>query len=78
MRSHVIFSERGGSRAARGFSGRASQAPRRGHAVLVHKFEASVAAQFPERQRAAIEALFARKDVESVPVNEFMASLVAN
>ena len=49
-----------------------------GMPVLVQKFEASVAAQFPERQTESIKALFARKDFESVPVNEFMAALVAN
>ena len=49
-----------------------------GMPVLVQKFEASVAAHFPERQTEAIKALFARKDFGSVPLNEFMAALVAN
>jgi 2-methylcitrate dehydratase len=49
-----------------------------GMPVLVRKFEASVRAHFPERQSEAIEALFRRPEFESVPVNEFMAQLVAN
>jgi 2-methylcitrate dehydratase len=49
-----------------------------GMPVLVQKFEASVAAHFPEKQAEAIKALFARPDFDSIPVNEFMAALVAN
>ena len=46
--------------------------------VLVEKFRSSVAAHFPERQAEAIRTLFERKDFDSLPVNEFMAALVAN
>ncbi len=46
--------------------------------MLVQKFEDSVAAHFPARQTDDIKALFARKDLDAVPVNEFMAALVAN
>ncbi len=46
--------------------------------VLVQKFEASVAAHFRPGRREAIKALFARKDLDAMPVNEFMAALVAN
>jgi 2-methylcitrate dehydratase len=46
--------------------------------LLVEKFDSSVAAHFPARQTEAIKALFARKDFESIAVNEFMAALVAN
>jgi len=49
-----------------------------GMPVLVQKFDASVAAHFPAKQTDAIKALFARPDFDSLPVNEFMASLVAN
>jgi 2-methylcitrate dehydratase len=49
-----------------------------GMPVLVRKFETSVAAHFPEKQTAAIVALFARQDFASIPVNEFMAVLIAN
>ena len=49
-----------------------------GMPVLVQKFEASVAAHFPERQTEAIKALFARQDFDAIPVNEFMAAFVAN
>ena len=49
-----------------------------GMPVLVQKFEASVAAHYPEKQTEAIKALFARQDFDSIPVNEFMAALVAN
>jgi len=49
-----------------------------GMPVLVQKFEASVAAHFPPKQTDAIKALFARKDLDSLPVNEFMAAMVAN
>ena len=49
-----------------------------GMPLLVQKFEASVAAHFPERQTEGIKAMFARADLDSVPVNEFMAALVAN
>ena len=49
-----------------------------GMPVLVQKFEASVAAHFPERQTEAIKTMFARKDFGAVPLNEFMAALVAN
>jgi 2-methylcitrate dehydratase len=49
-----------------------------GMPVLVQKFESSVRAHFPARQSEAIEALFRRPDFEQLPVNEFMAALVAN
>ena len=49
-----------------------------GMPVLVQKFEASVAAHFPARQTEAIKALFARQDLDAMPVNEFMAAMVAN
>jgi 2-methylcitrate dehydratase len=49
-----------------------------GMPLLVQKFDASVAAHFPERQTEGIRAMFARKDLDTVPVNEFMAALVAN
>jgi 2-methylcitrate dehydratase len=49
-----------------------------GMPLLVQKFESSVAAHFPARQTESIKALFARTDLDSVPVNEFMAALVAN
>ena len=49
-----------------------------GMPVLVQKFEASVAAHFPEKQSESIKALFARKDFDAMTVNEFMAQLVAN
>jgi 2-methylcitrate dehydratase len=49
-----------------------------GMPVLVQKFEASVAAHFPAKQTDAIKAMFARADLEALPVNEFMAALVAN
>ncbi len=49
-----------------------------GMPLLVEKFNASVAAHFSERQAEAIKAMFARKDFDSMTVNEFMAQLVAN
>ena len=49
-----------------------------GMPLLVQKFEASVAAHFPEKQSETIKTLFARKDFANISVNEFMASLVAN
>ena len=49
-----------------------------GMPLLVQKFEASVAAHFPAKQTEAIKALFARQDLDAMPVNEFMAALVAN
>ena len=49
-----------------------------GMPLLVQKFEASVAAHFPAKQTEAIKAVFARKDLDAMPVNEFMAALVAN
>jgi 2-methylcitrate dehydratase len=49
-----------------------------GMPVLVRKFETSVAARFPEKQCEAIKALFNRRDFDAIPVNEFMACLVAN
>src|SRR5215510_713116 len=48
-----------------------------GMPVLVQKFEASVAAHFPGKQTEAIKAVFARQDLDAMPVNEFMAALVA-
>src|SRR3954466_8049896 len=45
-----------------------------GMPVLVKKFEDSVAAHFPARQADAIKALFARPDLDSLSVNEFMAA----
>ena len=49
-----------------------------GMPVLVQKFDASVAAHFPAKQTETIKAMFARADLDSLPVNEFMAQLVAN
>ncbi len=49
-----------------------------GMPVLVKKFEASVAAHFPERQSEAIRQMFARQDLDALPVNEFRAQRVAN
>jgi 2-methylcitrate dehydratase len=49
-----------------------------GMPVLVKKFEDSVAAHYPPKQADTIKALFTRKDFELMPVNEFMAQLVAN
>jgi 2-methylcitrate dehydratase len=49
-----------------------------GMPVLVRKFQDSVAAHFTAKQVDAIQALFARKDFDKVPINEFMAALVAN
>jgi 2-methylcitrate dehydratase len=49
-----------------------------GMPLLVQKFETSVAAHYPPKQAAAIQALFARGDLDALPVNEFMAQLVAN
>jgi 2-methylcitrate dehydratase len=49
-----------------------------GMPLLVEKFNASVAAHFSERQAEAIKAMFARRDFDSMTVNEFMAQLVAN
>jgi hypothetical protein len=46
--------------------------------VLVKKFEDSVAAHFPAKQAESIKALFDRPDFDTLPVNEFMAALVAN
>jgi hypothetical protein len=37
-----------------------------------------VAAHYPARQTETIKAVFARQDLEAMPVNEFMAALVAN
>jgi len=49
-----------------------------GMPLLVQKFETSVGAHFPAKQAEAIKAVFARNDFDAVPVNEFMAALVAN
>jgi len=49
-----------------------------GMPLLVQKFEASVAAHFPERQAQSIQSLFARADFDSLGVHELMAALVAN
>src|SRR5882672_9530672 len=49
-----------------------------GMPLLVQKFQDSVAAHFPAKQTEAIKALFARSDLDSLPVNEFVAALVAN
>ena len=46
--------------------------------LLVQKFEASVAAHYPPKQAEALKALFARPELDAMPVNEFMAQLVAN
>jgi 2-methylcitrate dehydratase len=75
---HIFFSD--GSRLEQRVDFPIGHRKRRaeGMPVLVQKFEASVAAHFPERQTEAIKALFARKDFGSVPLNEFMAALVAN
>jgi len=49
-----------------------------GMPVLVKKFESSVEAHFPPRQAERIKALFARPDIDSLPVNELVAALVTN
>jgi 2-methylcitrate dehydratase len=50
-----------------------------GWPLLKRKFEASVAARFGARQAERIKALFARgQELDALPVNELMATLVAN
>ncbi len=50
-----------------------------GYPLLVRKFESSVSAVFPERQRRRIEALFADPArLDATPVDEFVAHLVRN
>ncbi|HXQ30693.1 MAG TPA: bifunctional 2-methylcitrate dehydratase/aconitate hydratase [Steroidobacteraceae bacterium] len=50
-----------------------------GTPVLIKKFEASVAAQFPAKQSANIAALFADKaKLDALPVPDFIAALVRN
>jgi 2-methylcitrate dehydratase len=50
-----------------------------GWPLLKRKFEASVAARFSARQAERIRALFARgPELDALPVNELMATLVAN
>ncbi len=49
-----------------------------GMPLLMQKFDASVAGHFPPRQTDAIKAMFARVDLDAMPVNELMAQLVAN
>ena len=46
--------------------------------MLVRKCEDPVAAHFPARQCEAIRQMSAREDLDELPVNEFMATLVAN
>jgi 2-methylcitrate dehydratase len=47
--------------------------------LLTAKFKSAVAAHFPARQAARIEALFADSAaLDALPVNDFMAALVAN
>jgi 2-methylcitrate dehydratase len=48
-----------------------------GMPVLVKKFEASVAAQFPPKQAESIKAMFADKNaLAAMPVGDFVAKLV--
>jgi 2-methylcitrate dehydratase len=47
-----------------------------GMPVLVRKFESSVNAHFSARQAEVIRALFAREDLERLPVNEFVDAMV--
>ncbi|HEV2227845.1 MAG TPA: bifunctional 2-methylcitrate dehydratase/aconitate hydratase [Steroidobacteraceae bacterium] len=50
-----------------------------GMPVLVRKFEAAVGARFPARQAERVKALFAKPAaLDALPVNEFLAALVAN
>jgi 2-methylcitrate dehydratase len=50
-----------------------------GMPVLVKKFEASVDAYFSAKQAEKVKTLFARREqLDSMPVNEFMAALVTN
>jgi hypothetical protein len=48
--------------------------------VLVRKFQAAVAANFPPKQAERIKALFALAppQLEALPVNEFVAAMVTN
>ncbi len=46
--------------------------------LLLRKFDRSVAAHFLPQQAEAILALFARKDLDGLPVHELMAQLVAH
>src|SRR6186713_2118644 len=46
--------------------------------LLIQKFEASVAAHYPPKQTESLKALFGRQELDAMPVNEFMAALVAN
>ncbi len=49
-----------------------------GMPVLVKKVESSVAAHFSPKQSEAINAMFASKALDALPVNEFVAQLVTN
>jgi 2-methylcitrate dehydratase len=75
---HVFFSD--GSKLEKRVDFPVGHRKRRAEGIplLVEKFETSVAAHFPERQTEAIKAIFARKDFDGMPVNEFMAAFVAN
>jgi 2-methylcitrate dehydratase len=46
--------------------------------VLVKKFESSVAAYFNEKQAALIKNTFADRKLETMPVNELVATMVTN
>jgi 2-methylcitrate dehydratase len=51
-----------------------------GMPVLVRKFQAAVAANFPAKQAERIKALFALapRQLDALPVNEFVAAMVTN
>ena len=49
-----------------------------GMPVLVKKFESSVDAYFSPKQAERVKALFARPDLDDLPVNELVAAMVTN
>jgi len=49
-----------------------------GMPVLVKKFETSVEAHFPAKQAERVKAVFADPKLDSLPVNELVASMVTN
>ena len=74
---HIFFSDGAKARTARTFrSDIASGAPKACRCWCGNS-KTRWPRTFPE-QTASIKALFARKDFESIPVNEFMASLISN
>ena len=75
---HIFFSDGSKLEQRVDFPDRSPQASRRRHAGTGAEVRDLRGCPLSGSQAESVKALFARQDFDSIPVNEFMAALVAN